>query len=257
VVCSEWFWYYLHTQNPWDVQFMQANYWPGFTYQDFGPQFRAELFDPTKWAALFGAAGARYVVLTSKHHEGFTNWPSNVSFSWNAPSLGPARDLVGELVAAVRKQGGIHMGLYHSLLEWWHLLYMIDQANNWSTQLFPFRKPLPEMVEIVNRYKPDILWSDGDWQVLCFAMLYCYALLLFSSQLPLSSLLSPLSSILNRPPPSTGTRPSSSPGSTTRVPSRTLSVSTIAGERRRAASTAASGTATISFRLVRVLLSLS
>lgn len=52
------------------------------------------------------ASGAlyRYVVFTAKHHEGFTNWPSSTSFNWNSMDVGPHRDLVGDLVAAVRKR---------------------------------------------------------------------------------------------------------------------------------------------------------
>lgn len=46
----------------------------------------------------------RYVVFTSKHHEGFTNWPSPVSWNWNSMDVGPHRNLVGDLVAALRKK---------------------------------------------------------------------------------------------------------------------------------------------------------
>ena len=75
---------------------MQQHYKPGFTYQEFAPQFTAEFYDPVEWAKIFNASGARYVVLTSKHHEGFTNWPSNVSWGWNSMDVGPKRDLVGK-----------------------------------------------------------------------------------------------------------------------------------------------------------------
>ena len=78
------------------VEFMEKNYRPGFTYQDFGPEFTAEFYDPDAWADLFEAAGAKYVVLTSKHHEGFTLWPSKYSWGWNAKDLGPNRDLLGQ-----------------------------------------------------------------------------------------------------------------------------------------------------------------
>lgn len=49
---------------------MEANYPPGFSYEDFGPLFTAEFFDPNQWADILKASGAKYVVLTSKHHEG-------------------------------------------------------------------------------------------------------------------------------------------------------------------------------------------
>ena len=56
--------------------FHQKMYGADFPYQDFAPQFRAELFEPDHWADVFARSGAKYVVLTSKHHEGFALWPS-------------------------------------------------------------------------------------------------------------------------------------------------------------------------------------
>ncbi|CAG2171462.1 unnamed protein product [Oppiella nova] len=106
------------------------------------------------------ASGAKYFVLTTKHHEGFTMWPSNYSWGWNAMDLGSHRDLVGELSTAVRKQG-LRFGTYHSLGEWFHPLYLKDKGNKWQTNEFVRNKISPEMVELVNLYKPDLIWSDG------------------------------------------------------------------------------------------------
>ncbi|XP_014769557.1 alpha-L-fucosidase isoform X2 [Octopus bimaculoides] len=104
-----------------------------------------------------------YVVLTSKHHEGFTNWPSKVSWNWNSMAVGPHRDLVGELAVAI-KETSIHFGLYHSLLEWFHPLYLQDKASNFTTHEFAKTKAIPELYEIVKQYKPEVIWSDGDWE---------------------------------------------------------------------------------------------
>uniref|UniRef100_A0A1X7UPF9 alpha-L-fucosidase n=2 Tax=Amphimedon queenslandica TaxID=400682 RepID=A0A1X7UPF9_AMPQE len=106
---SEWFWYkWKGTKDSTYIEFMEKNYPPGFSYADFAPMFKAEFYDPTKWAALFQQSGAKYVVLTSKHHEGFTNWPSKTSWNWNAMDTGPHRDLVGDLAAAIRNSTDIH-----------------------------------------------------------------------------------------------------------------------------------------------------
>ncbi|XP_041068035.1 tissue alpha-L-fucosidase-like isoform X2 [Carcharodon carcharias] len=115
---SEWFWWnWKALQQLEYVDFMKKNYPAGFTYPQFATEFTAEFFDPDQWAEVIRRSGARYVVLTAKHHEGFTNWGSPVSWNWNSIDTGPHRDLVGDLAAAVRK-----------------------------------------------RYKPDVIWSDGDWE---------------------------------------------------------------------------------------------
>ncbi|XP_044192203.1 tissue alpha-L-fucosidase-like [Thunnus albacares] len=161
---SEWFWYWWQSKKrAEEVEFMQKNYPPGFKYTDFAPEFRAEFFDPENWADIFQDSGARYVVFTSKHHEGFTNWPSADSWNWNSGDVGPHRDLVGELAAAVRKRS-LRLGLYHSLYEWYHPLFLLDQASGFKTQNFVAHKTLPELVNLVMTYKPDLIWSDGDWE---------------------------------------------------------------------------------------------
>ncbi|KAG3282405.1 alpha-L-fucosidase 1 [Ictidomys tridecemlineatus] len=147
---SEWFWWHWQGEGlPQYRRFMNENYPPGFSYPEFGPQFTARFFQPEKWADLFMASGAKYVVFTTKHHEGFTNWPSPVSWNWNSKDVGPHRDLVGELGAAVRSRN-LRYGLYHSLLEWFHPLYQLDKKNGFKTQNFVNVKTAPELYHLVN-----------------------------------------------------------------------------------------------------------
>jgi alpha-L-fucosidase len=132
-------------------------YGPNVKYQDFAPMFKAELFNPQQWAEIFKNAGAQYVVLTSKHHDGFALWPSAESWNWNSMDVGPHRDLAGELTTAV-KEKGIHMGFYYSLYEWFNPLYKSDINKYVSEHM------IPQLKDLVNRYKPDIIWPDGEWE---------------------------------------------------------------------------------------------
>jgi alpha-L-fucosidase len=131
-------------------------------YQDFAPRFRAELFDPDHWAEVFARSGARYVVLTSKHHEGFALWPSREASAtwgrpWNAVEAGPKRDLLGDLTGAVRRKG-LKMGFYYSLYEWYNPLWLSDPARYVEQHMFP------QFKDLVTRYQPSIIFSDGEWE---------------------------------------------------------------------------------------------
>lgn len=160
---SEWFWEsWQSAKNPAYVQFMKDNYRPDFTYADFAPDLTTEFYDPDQWAKLFKASGARYVVLTSKHHEGYTMWPSKYSFNWNAMDVGPGKDLLGMLATAVKNQS-LHFGVYHSMYEWFNPIFQQDRANYFKTQNFVIDKTGPELYELVNIYHPELIWSDGDW----------------------------------------------------------------------------------------------
>jgi alpha-L-fucosidase len=157
---AEWYWNKM--DQPGKVQkyfkdFHTKTYGPNFKYQDFAPMFKAELFDPDKWAELFKESGAKYVVLTSKHHEGFTLWPSTQSWNWNSVDVGPHRDLCGDLTTAV-KNAGLHMGFYYSLYEWYNPLYHNDFPAYVDQHM------IPQMKDLVTRYTPDILWTDGEWE---------------------------------------------------------------------------------------------
>ena len=73
---AEWYWYRLQEKQKDFLAFHDKNYGPNFQYQQFEPQFTASMFDPKQWADIFKRSGAKYVVLTSKHHEGYCLWNS-------------------------------------------------------------------------------------------------------------------------------------------------------------------------------------
>ena len=103
---AEWYWYSLsiperesHQQF---MDFHNRTYGKDFKYKDFVDRFSCDMFEPKEWANILYGSGAKYVVLTSKHHEGFTLLPSIHSTNWNAKDSGPKRDLLVELSEAVR-----------------------------------------------------------------------------------------------------------------------------------------------------------
>jgi len=153
---AEWYWSSMQDQNGPTWAFHTRTYGERTQYQDFAPMFRAELFDPAQWADLFARSGAKYVALTSKHHDGFCMWPSAESWNWNSVDVGPHRDLLGELTEAVRAKG-LKMGFYYSLYEWFNPLYRADVTRYVDQHM------LPQLKDAVQRYQPSIIFADGEW----------------------------------------------------------------------------------------------
>ena len=98
---AEWYLRGLRMGSESNVNFMKETFGEDFTYRDFAPLFKAELFDADEWATIFKNAGAKYIVLVSKHHDGYALWPSEYAKGWNSVDVGPKRDIVGELSDAV------------------------------------------------------------------------------------------------------------------------------------------------------------
>ena len=135
-------------------------YGKDFDYSNFARMFKAQDYDPTEWADLFKKAGARYIVLTTKHHEGFALWPSKEASRdygrpWNSMETGPHRDLVGEYAQALR-QANLKVGCYFSLREWGNPLYQPE-----TMEVFVDRHFIPQLKDLVNNYRPDLIWVDG------------------------------------------------------------------------------------------------
>jgi alpha-L-fucosidase len=157
---AEHYWHRWKEKNPtqhYFINFHNRVYGIDTKYQDFVRDFKAEMFQPEAWAKLFKQAGARYIVLTSKHHEGFALWHSQHAWNWNAVDVGPHRDLLGDLTQAVRSEN-LKMGYYYSLLEWYHPLYKKETIHQYVSEHM-----LPQMKDLVTTYKPDIFWTDGEW----------------------------------------------------------------------------------------------
>lgn len=158
------------------------------SYEDYMAQaasFTAANYDPDAWAQLFADAGAKYAVLTTKHHDGFALWPTKGN-ALNAIEASPAgRDLIGPYCDALRRHG-LKVGLYYSHLDWSHPDYASvlpkgDQPHDHAQRhknafAYPQNGESPErwerflefhrlqLKELCTLYQPDLLWFDGDWE---------------------------------------------------------------------------------------------
>ena len=153
---AEWYLNGLNNGDTARLRYHHTNYGNDFPYWKFIDLFKAENYDPDSWAAIFKKSGAKYVVLTSKHHDGFCLWPSRESKGYNSVNGAAGRDLLGELNSSLKKVG-LKSGLYYSLYEWDHP----DYPENLSD--YVNRYMIPQLKDVVQRYKPDMIFSDGEW----------------------------------------------------------------------------------------------
>ncbi|MBX6355583.1 MAG: alpha-L-fucosidase [Micromonosporaceae bacterium] len=154
------------------------------SYSDYMKQldgFTADRYDPDAWADLFRRAGARYAVLTAKHHDGVALWDTSAGDLSVANRTPAGRDLVGPYVEALRRHG-LRVGLYFSHLDWSHPDYatvrpakvegLVDNRfavpppgaedpDRWERFLAFHRAQIDELLE---RFAPDLLWFDGHWE---------------------------------------------------------------------------------------------
>lgn len=174
-------WEYFYKNNPYAEWYLNTlkisgsptqihhkkTYGEDFDYYDFIPLFNdaVQNWEPDKMATQIKASGAQYVVLTSKHHDGFTLWPSRVpNYNFPVSQAVVKRDIVGELTKAVRQQD-LHMGIYYSGgLDWsFNKVPVTDLKHVWGG------KPQgadycayadAHLKELIYNYKPDVLWND-------------------------------------------------------------------------------------------------
>jgi alpha-L-fucosidase len=147
-----------------------------FGYKDFIPMFTAEKWDPAEWAELFRKSGAKYVIQVAEHHDGFAMYDC-IYTEWNSVKMGPKRDLVGELAAAVRKKGLVFGVSYHRAEHWWFfeggMQFDSGTKDPRYQNFYGPAKPsktqpdkeylddwLRRVCELVNKYRPQIFWFD-------------------------------------------------------------------------------------------------
>ena len=131
---------------------------PVSEYEKFGKQFNPVKFDAAEWVKTAKVAGMKYIVITSKHHDGFSMWGSKVS-KYNVVDFAPyGKDPLKMLADECAKQG-ITLCFYHSIMDWHN-----PDANsvNWAKYREKYLKP--QLKELLTGYgKLGVLWFDGEW----------------------------------------------------------------------------------------------
>jgi alpha-L-fucosidase len=175
---NEWYPRNMYQQGSKEFQHHVETYGPHarFGYKDFIPRFKAEKYDPGRWARLFKEAGAKFVVPVAEHHDGFAMYDTALS-EWCAAKLGPKRDLIGDLAAAVRKEGLIFGLSSHRAEHWWFFdggtKFPSDVQDAQYAGLYGPAQPektepdpaflddwLARTCELVDRYRPQVVWFD-------------------------------------------------------------------------------------------------
>ncbi|MGA2053644.1 MAG: alpha-L-fucosidase, partial [Opitutales bacterium] len=177
-------WYEKHMYAG-DAQWHEENFGPidKVGYKNLIPLFTAAKWDPDAWAKLFKESGAKFVIPTAEHHDNFALWNSNVT-PYNAMRMGPQRDLIGDLAAAVRKQG-LKFGVSNHGMEnftfvnptpeldaqlkaekadlydpQWEAFYNVADRSDAAMTRF-LTDWVNRNVELIDKYQPDILWFDN------------------------------------------------------------------------------------------------
>ena len=145
------------------------NYLPYDEYMEQEKGFTASKYDPKAWVDLIKESGAKYTVITTKHHDGVALWDTKVGDISVVKSTPAKRDLIAPFVKEVRKQG-LKLGFYYSLLDWSHP----DYPNKTRTEVRYKNDPerwarfnkfnFGQLAELNKTWKPDLYWFDGDWE---------------------------------------------------------------------------------------------
>ncbi len=137
-------------------------------YDKFVGRFKPVRFDADRWVRMAKRAGMKYVVITSKHHDGFCMWPSELT-NYDVDSTPLKIDIMGQLRRACEKEG-IRFCMYHSIMDWHHPDYLprrkwekdrpVDGAD--YGRYVKYMKG--QLAELVKQYQPGVLWFDGEWE---------------------------------------------------------------------------------------------
>ncbi len=178
----DWYEFRLDTDSSF-IKYHEKIWGKDFKRDDFIPLFAASKYQPQKLVEIAKEAGMKYVVPFNKHHSGFCLWPSSFTRR-DAMDMGPGKDLIKPLVESCQKEG-LKFGFYFSVEEWEYPVIDAEgklQNRLWGGEIKPYSPELekkssgkiavknyatdyliPQAIEFIDRYNPDLIWYDGDW----------------------------------------------------------------------------------------------
>ncbi|MEM7031723.1 MAG: alpha-L-fucosidase [Chloroflexota bacterium] len=143
-------------------------------YQKYFDYFNPDLYDPTEWARAASAAGMKYMVITTKHHEGFCLWDSALT-DYKATNTPYGKDLLGPMVEAFRGEG-IRIGFYHSIIDWHHPKFPIDgihsMRNHPDALEINKSRDVSKYAEYLHGQTRELLTQFGDIDIMWFDFSY-------------------------------------------------------------------------------------
>jgi alpha-L-fucosidase len=164
---AEWYWNTIRLADS-PARRHHRQVYSDAPYDDFLDSWTVGEFDPDAWVRLFARAGGRYVVPTTKHHDGIALWDAPGTGRRNTVLRGPRRDLVGELERAVRA-AGLRFGVYYSGgLDWSVSNFEPIDSHTALRQRRPTDAAYASYAyshvrDLIDRYNPAILWNDIEW----------------------------------------------------------------------------------------------
>ena len=160
-----WGVYSMIGREEWARQLLQI---PLKEYQYYADNFDPAQFNPDEWAALAKDAGVRYVIITSKHHDGFSIFDSAYT-DYDIMHAKYGKDILGPLSASMKK-AGMPLGFYYSIMDWHHPDYLPRRPweKDRTTKGADFGRYMDfatnQIRELVTKYDPAVLWFDGEWE---------------------------------------------------------------------------------------------
>ncbi len=151
----------------WIMHYLQI---PVAEYEEYAAQFNPTKFDAKEWVRIAKDAGMKYIVITSKHHDGFSLWDSKVS-NYDIMDASPYKKDILQALADECKAQGITLCFYHSIMDWHHPdaqaphypEYNTSKKENPNFNRYVEEYMKPQLKELIEKYDPGVLWFDGEW----------------------------------------------------------------------------------------------